>query len=135
MSKATIPLIDDFIMQLLGMSEAQYGGEWIIGWSSYNDQRPAEWPTAFSVLRHYGFPVSNKGWEEFIQTLVWKPVVTTQALRKMQGEQRCARQWVPVLKVAPDYARRNNEEYEALFPTGLNVCQGTYQKTGRMILR
>lgn len=135
MSKAAVPPIDDFIMQVLGMSEAQYHGDWIIGWSLYNEQRPRDWPTAFVVLRFYGFAMSANGWSEFVQAHIGRPVVTTQALREMQTAQHPEQKPSTTIDARIERTTIYSEALDAVYPGGLPVCEETYRRTGRMFLR
>lgn len=135
MGKAIIPLIDDFVMQVLGMSEAQYHSAWIIGWSLYNEQRPRDWPTAFVVLRFYGFAMSANGWSEFVHAHIGQPVITPQALREMQIERHLEQKLSTTIDARVERTTVYSEALDAVYPGGLAICEATYRKTGRMFLR
>jgi hypothetical protein len=131
--KMIMPTVDNLIMQINGMSEAQYDGAWIIGWSQYNDRRPIGWPTAFTLMAHYGFMPDGDGWREFIRLHIGVDVASGTIHRQIQGEERAAKRWK--LADKPDYTATHNEAHETIWNSGMAVCEETYRQTGRMILR
>lgn len=131
--KMIMPALDDIVMQVLAMSEAQYEGAWIIGRSQYDARRPPGWPTAFVLLGFYGFPPSAAGWHEFVRLHIGVDVITSLAHRQMQGEERANRKWK--LSDKPEYTSAFDEAYAAMWDSGMAVCADTFRRTGRMILR
>jgi hypothetical protein len=65
--KICVPNIDDFIMQILGMSIALKPNG-VIGRSTYDIYKPEEWPTLRCVLEHYDTEPTKAGWRQFVDT-------------------------------------------------------------------
>jgi hypothetical protein len=82
-----MPAIDDIIMQILGMSEAQYEGAWIIGNAQYDARRPAGWPMAKTILSFYGLD----DWRTLVSLHIETSVITPLAHRRQQAKQRVER--------------------------------------------
>lgn len=131
--KMIMPAVDDFILQILGMSEAQYEGAWIIGHTPYDERRPNNWPKAATLLAFYGFMPDGDGWREFVQLHIGIDVITGASHRQIQGAERADRRWK--LAGNPDYTAIHNEAYATIWDGGLSICVETYQRTGRMMLR
>lgn len=131
--KMIMPSVDDFVMQVLGMSEAQYDGAWIIGWSQFNNRRPAGWPTSFTILAYYGFMPDSDGWRTFVQMHIGVDVASISVHRQEQGAERENRRW----RIAnnPEYTGTYSEDHAALLTGGLTICDATFRRTGRMMLR
>jgi len=127
-----MPSMDDMIMWLLGVSEVNYDGEWIVGWAQYETSRPTNWPTAFAFLKHYKFIPHGSGWLAFVDKHIGIPVATPTVRNQWTAAQRVEKRCE--IHSKPDYTGAYNAEYAAL-PSGMAVCMETYQKTGRMILR
>ena len=73
-SRVIIPAIDEFVMQVMGMSQAAYGDGWIVGKSTYERLRPEGWPKLCTVLGHYGYAKDGAGWKQFVDDHIGKPV-------------------------------------------------------------
>jgi hypothetical protein len=82
-----MPAIDDIIMQILGMSEAQYESAWIIGNAQYDARRPAGWPMAKTILSFYGLD----NWRTLVSLHIETSVITSIAHRQQQARQRVER--------------------------------------------
>lgn len=66
--------VDDFVMQVMGMSQAAYGDGWIVGKSTYERLRPAGWPKLYTALGYYGYTKDKAGWEQFVDDHIGQPV-------------------------------------------------------------
>jgi hypothetical protein len=82
-----MPAIDDIIMQILGMSEAQYESAWIIGNAQYDARRPTGWPMAKTILSFYGLD----DWRTLVSLHIETSVITSIAHRQQQARQRVER--------------------------------------------
>jgi hypothetical protein len=82
--------MDDFIMQLLGMSEALYGREWIVGIAAYERHKPRGWAKLYTILQHSGYQPTRQGWVEFVDKHIGVPVVPLDAF---WGAHRDAPRW------------------------------------------
>lgn len=71
-----MPSVDDYVLQILGMSEALLDGIGVIGHIVYDAHRPKHWPTSACFLAYYGFPSGKAGWHDFCQLLIERPVKT-----------------------------------------------------------
>ena len=131
--KMTMPSIDDIIMQIMAMSEALYNGEWAIGTDTWNNYRPATWPTADYLLKFYGYMVSNAGWDAQLDEHIDIERKTATQIRIEQGEIRASKRCD--LTVKPDYSAAPDGHYLALMCDSFAICQATYERTGRMVLR
>jgi hypothetical protein len=130
----TMPSIDDIIMQIMAMSEAIYNGEYSIGRSLYDENRPAGWPTADYLLKFFGYAQSSAGWAALIDDHIGVECKTFTEIMRDNGEDRMQRRWQTEDK--PDYSASPDERYQALFSvTGYAVCENIYRETGRMVLR
>lgn len=74
--------LDDFLMQILGMSQAVYGDGWIVGRNAYDENRPNGWPKLATALAHYGFEPSMSGWEQFVEMHIGLPVMNLKELQR-----------------------------------------------------
>ncbi len=87
--------VDDFVMQILGMSQAMYGDGWIVGKAAYERLRPDGWPKLYTVLAYYGFEQSRGGWERFVDHNIGLPVIEVDAFNgytdKRQWCKNCGR--------------------------------------------
>jgi hypothetical protein len=129
----TMPSIEDIIMQIMAMSEAFYSGECTIGRAVWDDHRPPNWPTALYILKMYGYNQDSAGWSALVDERIGIECKTfTQAMQE-SGEHRMQRRWQVDGK--PDYTASPDLLYAKLPSDSLAVCVGTYQRTGRMILR
>lgn len=129
----TMPSIDDIIMQIMAMSEAIYNGEYTIGRVLYDENRPANWPTALYLLKFYGYPSTSAGWAALVDDHIGVECKTFTQIMQENGEERMRRNWQTEDK--PDYTGGFDEKRLALECGGLAICTVTYQRTGRMILR
>lgn len=127
-----MPTLEDIILQLLGMAETFYDGAWSVGWSQYDNYRPNHWPTAWTMLKFHGYMPNATEWQRFVEKHTGLDVLSVTAHRQRQAE-RTIKRWN--LGSKPDYTTGYNEEYAAMFDGGLVICQATYERTGRMILR
>lgn len=129
----TMPSIEDIIMQIMAMSEALYDGEYTIGRMTWDEQRPPSWPTALYILKMYGYRQDSAGWSDLVNERIGVECKTfTEAMRE-SGEQRMRRRWQMDSK--PDYTASPDLLYAKLPSDSLAVCVGTYERTGRMVLR
>lgn len=64
-SRVIVPAIDEFVMQVMGMSIALKTSG-IVGRSAYDTYKPDGWPTLRCVLDHYGIAPTSPGWKQFI---------------------------------------------------------------------
>lgn len=71
--------VEDFVMQVLGISQAMYGDGWIVGKAAYERLRPPGWPKLYTVLNYYGYEQSKTGWEKFVAQHIGIPVITVDA--------------------------------------------------------
>lgn len=131
--KMTVPSIDDIIMQIMGMSEALYGGDWSIGSDTWNNYRPPTWPTAKYLLKFYGYTEDNAGWDQMLDEHIGIERKSLTQIRVEQHEARMAQRWD--LGSKPDYSAAPDDHYLALTSDGLAICRATYERTGRMVLR
>lgn len=81
-SRLITPNIDDFIMQVLGMSQARYGNGWIVGRNAFNDYRPAGWPKMETVMVRCGLTPTYQGWCKFIEMHIGLPVMNRKELQR-----------------------------------------------------
>lgn len=77
--------VDDFVMQVMGMSQAIYGDGWIIGRNAYDDNRPADWPKLSTILISFGFEPYRSDWQRFVEIHVGLPVMTRKELQRRRG--------------------------------------------------
>lgn len=131
--KMTMPSIDDIIMQIMAMNEAFYESRYSIGWAVWDSYRPATWPTADYLLKFYGYTSNNAGWDELLLQHVGIERKTLTQIRIEQGEMRARKRCD--LTVKPDYSASPDGHYLALMSDGFAICQATYERTGRMVLR
>lgn len=131
--KMTMPSLDDIVMQIMAMNEALYHGEWSIGTDTWNNYRPATWPTADYLLKFYAYTVNNAGWDKLLADHIGVERKTQTQMRIEQSEARMAKRWQ--LDSHPDYSAVYSEDREAMHDRGLLICQATYERTGRMVLR
>lgn len=130
----TMPTIDDIIMQIMAMSEAFYNGEYTIGWSLYDQHRPANWPTALYLLKHCGYSQSSNGWAALVNDHIGIRCKTFAEAMQENAERRMDRRWQ--MEGKPEYSASPDERYQALMSvTGYAICERTYLETGRMVLR
>jgi hypothetical protein len=130
----TMPAIDDFIMQIMAMSEALYDGAWTVGWGTYENYRPVNWPGARCLLKFYGYEPNVAGWDKMVAIHVGVDCKTVVEIRQEQGEQRAQKHWQVDGK--PEYTAKPDERYlAATYGYGLAVCERAYRETGRMWLR
>jgi hypothetical protein len=131
-----IPHIDDFIMQLLGMSESLYDGKRVVGWALYDICRPAGWPRSLYLLREYGYMDTTQGWAEMVGEHIGIPVMTNKEASSRGVLAKADRRWGDALARIPDYTgSMTNAMYDDMFPGGLAVCESTYRRTGRKVIR
>ena len=131
--KMTMPSIDDIIMQIMAMNEAFYESKYSIGWAVWDNYRPATWPTAKYLLKFYGYTMNSGGWAEMVMQHIGAECKTITDTIWEQHKIRMERRWQLANK--PDYSASPDECYLALMCDGLAICQGTYERTGRMMLR
>lgn len=93
--------VDDFVMQVMGMSQAIYGDGWIVGRNAYNDYRPTGWQKLETIMVHYGFEPYSTGWQEFTEAHIGLPVMTRKELQRRR--QTTARSWC---KICGQFDRR-----------------------------
>lgn len=130
----TMPSVDDIIMQIMAMSEAFYNGDYTIGWSFYDQYRPANWPTALYLLKYCGYQRSSAGWARLVDEHIGVECKTFTQIMQENGEERMSRKWR--MEDKPDYTGSPDATYQAVTSrTGLLVCTETYKRTGRMVLR
>lgn len=130
----TMPSIDDIIMQIMALSETLYNGEYTIGRVLYDENRPAGWPTALYLLKHYGYPPTSAGWAALVDDHIGVECKTFTQIMQENGEARMQRRWQTEEK--PDYTGSPDEKYlAATYATGFAICTNTYERTGRMMLR
>ncbi len=129
----TMPNIEDIIMQIMAMSEAFYDGNYTIGRALYDDHRPSNWPTALYVLKVHGYGRNSSGWDSLVNDHIGVQCKPFDEAMRESGERRMRNRWQ--VEDKPDYTANPNPLYEVLPGDGLAICVGTYQKTGRMILR
>ena len=67
--KSIMPSVDDYVMQVLGMSEALCR-EGIITDSKFDRYRPTGWPESRTFLTFYGFDPTPLGWRTFVDLLI-----------------------------------------------------------------
>lgn len=130
----TMPSIDDIIMQIMAMSEAFYNSEYTIGWSLYDQHRPPQWPTALYLLKYYGYLQSSAGWSDMVKEHISIECKTFTEAMRGNAEERMRKRWH--LDGKPEYSAAPDERYLALMSVnGFAICKGTYERTGRMMLR
>jgi hypothetical protein len=78
--------VDDFLMQVMGMSQAIYGDGWIVGRNAYNNYRPEGWPKIETVMPKYGFPPNLNGWKEFVALHIGLPVMNRKELQRRRPQ-------------------------------------------------
>lgn len=132
--KMTMPSLDDIVMQIMAINEALYNSEWSIGTDTWNNYRPLTWPTADYLLKVYNYTMNNAGWDKLLDEHIGIERKTLTQIRIEQAEVRMARRWQ--LESKPDYSARPDGAYLAVtHDSGFAICQATYERTGRMILR
>ncbi len=129
----TIPSLDDIVMQIMGMSEALYNGDWSIGSDTWNNYRPPTWPTAKYLLKVLGYSEDNAGWDKLLDEHIGVERKTMTEVLRESGERRAQQRWQ--LDSKPNYSASPDGKYLALMSDGFAICQATYERTGRMILR
>lgn len=130
----TMPSIDDIIMQIMAMSEAFYNGEYTVGWSLYDQHRPPQWPTALYMLKFCDYHQSSAGWAMLVEEHIGVECKTFTEVMRTNAEERMQKKWRT--GEAPEYSASPDERYQALMSVnGFAVCKGTYERTGRMMLR
>ena len=130
----TMPNIDDIIMMILGLSEAVHYDEWIVNVGGWDYNRPTGWPSARYILKFYGFKQNSTGWREFVDQFIGMECVSISYINAQLGEIRMNKRWNMANK--PEYTARPNGDYQAAtWNDGFQICEETYRRTGRMVLR
>jgi len=132
---AVTPPLDDFIEMVLDLSDQYYGNGLVIGCNLYDDIRPAGWPMHRTMLKMHGYALNADGWNAFIFHETGLYVATKSEVTQHAYEQKEVRQARAVQGF--DYRQPpTTERMQALLSrSGLLVCEDTYQRTGRMVLR
>lgn len=86
-----IPDVDDFIMQVTGMSQALCDMHYILRWTAYDAHRPHDWPSARFLLESYGYSPDASGWKQFVNDRIGQRVTEDwhQYRRMMRRERWC----------------------------------------------
>lgn len=128
------PSLPQLIDKLREISRAMYGDAGVMGNQVYDDHRPPGWPTHRTILNAYGYSADAAGWQQFVADNSGLPVIHRQSARSISLRRREDEQ----AKAIAGFDYRTppvDEKRLALECDGLSICAGTYQRTGRMVLR
>lgn len=128
-----IPAIDEFIETILDLSDEYYGNGDVMGCALYDDCRPGGWPTYRTAMKLYGYDENRHGWRQFFQDHGYTVISGSDALL-IAYEAKATEQAKRIEGF--DYRNPQDEKYIAVtYDPGFAICQATYERTGRMILR
>lgn len=127
-----MPFIDEFIETILDLSDERYGTGEVMGGTLYDACRPAGWPTYRPFLRLRGYEGNAAGWRQFFRDHGLTVISAGEALR-IAHEAKSTKQAQSIAGF--DYRNPQDEKYIALMNDGFAICQATYKRTGRMVLR
>lgn len=130
-----IPTQAEFFAKITVISRDVYADEHLIAsCKCYDDNRPEGWPAGRTMLKRLGYTDGPDGWRQmvsdhFVGVMATSANAMNATIRKRETEQ--ARRVKGF-----DYRNPQDERMLALVTgEGLAVCKGTYEQTGRMMLR
>ena len=131
---AIVPNVDEFVEMIIDLSDSYYGNGFIISGNVYDNCRPVGWPMYQTWLGLRGYDKSIEGWRKFIHDHSGLQVVSNADAIRYAYERRETAQANKVQGF--DYRNPQDEQYiAATYDPGFAICQATYERTGRMILR